>query len=40
MFMITRVDKLLHVISEVSLISVVFTLVCVKEESKQLTIYL
>jgi len=36
-------DELLHVVSEVSLESVVFTdftLDCVKEESKQLTIYL
>ena len=40
MFRVTRDDNLLHVVSEVSLKSVVFTLVCVKEESKQLTIYL
>ena len=40
MFMVTRDDKLLHVVSEVSLKSVVFTLVFVTEESKQLTIYL
>ena len=39
-FMVTRDDKLLHVVSEVSLKSVVFTVVCVEEECKQLTIYL
>jgi len=36
-------DELLHVVTEVSLESVVFaefTVDCVKEESKQLTIYL
>ena len=40
MFRLAHDDKLHHVVSEMSLESVVFTLVCVKEESKQLTIYL
>ena len=42
-FRVTHDDKLHHVVSEVSLESVVFTefiLVCVKEECKQLTLYL
>jgi hypothetical protein len=39
-FRVTPNDKLHHVVSEVSLLSVAFTLVCVKEESKQLTIRL
>ena len=32
MFRVTRDDKLHHVVSEVSLESVVFTLVCVKKK--------
>ena len=40
MFRVTRDDKLHHIVSVVSLESVSFILVFVKEESKQLTIYL
>ena len=42
-FRVTHDDNLYHVVSELSLGSVVFTefiLVCVKEEYKQLTLYL
>jgi hypothetical protein len=39
-FRVTHDAKLHHVVSEVSLESVAFTLVCVKEETNQITIYL